>query len=80
MPENRPETAELERLRSRVIELEVQLREQKAHTEALDRNWATVHEMGVGAFRNGLGMPDASIPAMIMEIQRLQSFESILKN
>jgi len=48
-----------------------QLREAREHADALDRNWANMHECSMGAIRDALGMPDASVPEMVQRINQL---------
>jgi hypothetical protein len=51
--------------------LRKQLREAREHADALDRNWANLHECSMGAIRDALGMPDASVPEMVQRINQL---------
>jgi hypothetical protein len=50
-------------------DVHAELRWWKLHAEALDKNWATLTNAGIDAFREALGMPEATIPEMVHAIR-----------
>jgi len=45
----------------------------KAGYHALDKNWEGHHEACMGAIRQALDMPDATVPELAAEIRRLKA-------
>lgn len=45
----------------------------REHAELLDKNWATLHEASVGAIRDALGMPEATVPEMVQRIEQMRA-------
>lgn len=49
----------------------------REHAEALDTNWSTLHEASMGAIRDALGMPEASVPEMVERVEQLRLREVV---
>jgi hypothetical protein len=54
-----------------VARLEEEVTEMKEGYHRLDVNWSSMHTMSIDAICSALGMPDASIPAMVQAIKEI---------
>lgn len=55
-----------------IAALETDLAEARTGYHTLDARWDALHNMSINAFRDALGMPGATIPEMLLIIQRLK--------
>ena len=58
-----------------VAGLQDELSEARSGYHELDHNWATMHDLAMGALRGALEMPEATVPELCQEILRLRNSE-----
>ena len=66
-------------LREQLAAVSAERDEVRKGYEALDGNWATLHEMMGSSIREALRMPDASVPEMVERIGELIAAERLAR-